>query len=38
MSNKSSKLKTALSAFIFNYIDVDEKQFGTDGKRLKVLK
>ena len=27
-----------MRAFTFNYIDVDEKQFGIDGKRLKVLK
>ena len=31
-------MKTALRAFTFNYINVDEKQFGTDVKRLKVLK
>ena len=27
-----------MRAFTFNYINVDEKQFGIDGKRLKVLK
>ena len=32
------RIKTAIRAFPFNYIDVDEKQFGIDGKRLKVLK
>ena len=32
------RIKTALRAFTLNYIDVDEKQFGIDGKRLKVLK
>ena len=31
-------IKTAIRAFPFNYIDVDKKQFGIDGKRLKVLK
>ena len=32
------RIMTAIRAFPFNYIDVDEKQFGIDGKRLKVLK
>ena len=32
------RIKTVLRAFTFNYINVDEKQFGIDGKRLKVLK
>ena len=27
-----------MRAFIFNYIDVEDQQFGTDGKRLKVFK
>ena len=27
------QIKTALQAFTFNYIDVDEKQFGIDGKQ-----
>lgn len=31
-------IKTALRAFKFNYIDVDEKKIGIDGKQLKVLK
>ena len=28
------QIKTALCAFTFNYIDIDEKQFGIDEKRL----
>ena len=32
------QIKTALHAFIFNYINADEKQFSIDGKQLKVLK
>ena len=31
-------IKIALCAFTFNYIDVDEKQIGIDGKQLKLLK
>ena len=31
-------IKIALRAFTFNYIDVDEKQIGIDGKQLKLLK
>ena len=27
-----------MQAYTFNYIDVDEKQFDTDGKQLTVLK
>ena len=32
------RTKTPLRAFTFNYTDVDEKQFGIDGKKFKVLK
>ena len=32
------RIKTALPSFTFKYIDLDEKQFGINGKGLKVLK
>ena len=40
IENDSSeqRIKTALCAFTFNYIDEDEKQFGTDGKDWRYLK
>ena len=37
-SQNSDSIKAALRAFKFDYININEKKFGIDGKWLKVLK
>ena len=35
--SSKQRLKTLLQAFTYNYLDIDDKQFGVDSKKLKIL-
>ena len=33
-----ARIKTALRSFTYNYLDIDDKRYGLDGKRMKVIR
>ena len=34
----SNRIKTALRSFTYNYLDIDDKRYGLDGKRTKLIR